>query len=87
MIDNLKKRFPVFTKNPNLVFLDPPYRQNLGSYALQSAVQNRWIAPEALIVWEESRPRNAFMDFEVLDRRQFRDIFVTILRAPKALLQ
>ena len=81
-------RLPPFTKEPfNLVFLDPPYRRDLGSYALQSAVQNRWIAPEALIVWEESRPMDAFMDFEVLDRRQFRDIFVTILRAPKALLQ
>lgn len=75
-------KLPAFTKEPfNLVFLDPPYGQNLGGYALKNAVQKGWIAPEALIVWEESAPMDAFMDFEVLDRRQFGDTFVTILRA------
>ena len=76
-------KLPSLKQEPfNLVFLDPPYSQNLGVYALQSAVQKGWIAPEALIVWEESGPVDALMDFEVLDRRQFGDTFVTILRAP-----
>jgi len=74
---------PLLWQEPfNLIFLDPPYGQNLGRYAVKSAVQNGWIAPEALIVWEESAPMDALMGFEVLDGRKFGETFVTFMRAP-----
>ena len=66
----------------NLIFLDPPYGQNLGGYALENAVLKGWVAPKALIVWEESSPMEALVNFEVLDGRHFGDTFVTIMRAP-----
>jgi 16S rRNA (guanine966-N2)-methyltransferase len=81
-------KLPRLAREPfNLIFLDPPYGQNLGGYALKSATQKGWVAPEALIVWEESSPVDALVDFEVLDRRQFGDTFVTIMRAPAVFLK
>ena len=38
----------------NLVFLDPPYGQSLGERALACAQTQGWIAPDALIVFEEA---------------------------------
>ena len=38
----------------DLVFLDPPYGQSLGERALTSARAQGWIAPDALIVFEEA---------------------------------
>ncbi|NNU81650.1 16S rRNA (guanine(966)-N(2))-methyltransferase RsmD [Halovulum dunhuangense] len=37
-----------------LVFLDPPYGKGFGERALVSALAGGWIAPGALIVWEEA---------------------------------
>ena len=37
----------------DLVFLDPPYGQGLGERALTSAMAGGWVAPGALVVWEE----------------------------------
>ncbi len=63
-----------------LVFLDPPYGKGLGLKALQSAVQGGWIAPEALIVWEESAPQSAPEGFTLLDTRKYGDTHITFLR-------
>jgi 16S rRNA (guanine966-N2)-methyltransferase len=38
----------------DLVFLDPPYGRGLGERALVSAMAGGWVAPGALVVWEES---------------------------------
>ncbi|MCB2136376.1 MAG: RsmD family RNA methyltransferase, partial [Rhodobacteraceae bacterium] len=64
-----------------LVFLDPPYGQSLGEAALASAHAGGWIAPGALIVWEESRPPAAPEGFETLDQRRYGDTLVTLLKA------
>ncbi len=40
----------------DLVFLDPPYGQGLGEKALASAMEGGWLAPGALVVWEEGTP-------------------------------
>ena len=40
--------------NYNLVFLDPPYGKGLGERALTSLAEGGWLAPGALIVWEEN---------------------------------
>jgi 16S rRNA (guanine966-N2)-methyltransferase len=76
-------KLPPLSEEPfNIVFLDPPYGQNLGRYALESALQKGWIAPQALIVCEENTPMGTFLDFKLLDSRQFGNTFITIMRAP-----
>ena len=37
----------------DLVFLDPPYGKGLGEAALRAAMAGGWLAPRALVVWEE----------------------------------
>lgn len=67
----------------DLVFLDPPYGQELGARALIAAVRGRWLAADALIVWEESAPMPPPDGFELQDRRKYGDTHVTLLRAPQ----
>jgi len=46
---------PAGTLGPfNLVFLDPPYGRGLGEKALASLATGKWLASEAVIVFEES---------------------------------
>ncbi len=65
----------------SLVFLDPPYGKSLGQTALAPAVSNGWLAPEALIVWEEGTPPSVPAGFDQLDQRRYGDTIVTILKA------
>lgn len=65
-----------------LVFLDPPYGAGLGEAAIASAQAGGWLAPAALIVWEESTPPTPPLGFDLLDQRKYGDTHVTILRAP-----
>jgi 16S rRNA (guanine966-N2)-methyltransferase len=66
-----------------LVFLYPPYGLGLGEAALISCLAGGWIAPEALIVWEEGTPPAIPPAFDLLDQRRYGDTLVTILRAPE----
>ncbi|MEL6685505.1 MAG: RsmD family RNA methyltransferase, partial [Pseudomonadota bacterium] len=63
-----------------LVFLDPPYGQDLGGKALAAAKSAGWLAPDALIVWEESRAQIAPIGFTSLDQRRYGDTWVSFLR-------
>lgn len=66
----------------DLVFLDPPYGKQLGEAALTAALDGHWLAPDAVIVVEETV--GAFQapdEFEVLDARSFGDTEVTFLKA------
>lgn len=63
-----------------LVFLDPPYGKSLGQKALASARDGNWIAPGALIVWEDNAPQPAPDGFSLLDTRKYGDTHVTVLR-------
>ncbi|MBT9384120.1 16S rRNA (guanine(966)-N(2))-methyltransferase RsmD [Pseudooceanicola sp. CBS1P-1] len=73
-------RLPPLSGDPaTLVFLDPPYGLDLGGKALASAMAQGWIAPGALIIWEESSPQPAPEGFELLDTRRFGDTHVTFL--------
>ncbi|MGB8812688.1 MAG: 16S rRNA (guanine(966)-N(2))-methyltransferase RsmD, partial [Paracoccaceae bacterium] len=38
----------------SLIFLDPPYGKAMGEAALTSAIAGHWLAPGAVVVWEES---------------------------------
>jgi 16S rRNA (guanine966-N2)-methyltransferase len=66
----------------DLVFLDPPYGKGLGEAALHSAQKGGWLAPEALIIWEESTAPLVPDGFLQHDQRRYGDTLVTILRAP-----
>ena len=67
----------------DLVFLDPPYGQGLGEAALTSARAGGWLAPGALVVWEEGSSPLTPEGFALLDQRRYGDTVVTILRAPE----
>jgi len=63
----------------DLVFLDPPYGKGLGEKALASALAQGWIAPGALVVWEENAPQEPPEGFDRLEDRRYGDTFITIL--------
>jgi 16S rRNA (guanine966-N2)-methyltransferase len=65
----------------DLVFLDPPYGQGLGERALASARAGGWLAPGAIVVWEEAAPQLPPEGFSVLDRRRYGAAHVTVLEA------
>lgn len=64
----------------NLIFLDPPYGKGLGEAALASCIAGGWLAPGALIVWEENLPPSLPAGLTQLDQRKYGDTLVTILR-------
>lgn len=64
----------------DLIFLDPPYSKGLGEAALASALADGWIAPDALIVWEEATAPVPPPGLTQLDQRSYGDTLVTILR-------
>ena len=66
----------------SLIFLDPPYDKGLGEAALLAARSGNWLAPEALVVWEEGTALSPPPGFDQLDQRRYGDTYVTILRAP-----
>jgi 16S rRNA (guanine966-N2)-methyltransferase len=66
----------------DLVFLDPPYGRGLGEAALAAARDGGWLAPEALIVWEERAPMPPPDGFTPLESRRYSDTHLTFLRAP-----
>ena len=65
----------------DLVFLDPPYGKSLGIKALLAAQAGGWIAPKALIVFEENAPQDAPEGFQLLDQRRYGDTHVTFLES------
>ncbi len=55
----------------DLVFLDPPYGKGLGARALSSALQNGWLGPDAIVVWEEAAAQTVPPGFVQLDLRRY----------------
>ena len=53
----------------------------LGERALANALAGGWIAPGALIVWEESAPPIVPPGFALLDQRSYGGTVITLLRA------
>lgn len=64
-----------------LVFLDPPYGKGLGELALASARLGGWLAPGAMVVWEEGSAPVVPEGFALVDQRKYGDTIVTLLRA------
>ena len=65
----------------SLVFLDPPYGKGLGEVALAAALAGNWIAPDALIVWEENTAIAPPPGLTPLDARRYGDTTISLLRA------
>ncbi|SDY19333.1 16S rRNA (guanine(966)-N(2))-methyltransferase RsmD [Citreimonas salinaria] len=74
-------RLPAADAPCTLIFLDPPYGKGLGAPALAAARARGWIAPEALVVWEDSVPQIAPEGFRALESRRYGDTTVSLLRA------
>jgi 16S rRNA (guanine966-N2)-methyltransferase len=74
-------RLPQAEEAADLIFLDPPYGRDLGIKGLTSALAMGWIAPGALIVWEEQGPQEAPDGLTLLEHKGYGDTVVTLLRA------
>lgn len=81
----LAKDVTLLGQNPydpfDLIFLDPPYGKTLGQTALRKALRNNWIAPGALVIWEEKATQVAPRGFTALDFRKFGNTTITIMQA------
>ncbi len=74
-------RLPQASTPATLVFLDPPYGKTLGQKALAAARSSGWIAPGALIIWEDSAPIDPPEGFTTRDHRRYGDTHVSFLDA------
>ena len=81
LIAHSATRLPPADSLSDLVFLDPPYGKMLGGQALISARTAGWIAPGALVIWEEQSPQEPPEGFDLLEVRRYGDTHVTLLRA------
>ena len=63
----------------DLIFLDPPYGKNLGPSALENARENGWIAPGALIIWEEESPQAAPDGFNQIETKSYGGTVMSLL--------
>lgn len=63
----------------DLVFLDPPYGKAMGEAALVGAMEKGWLAPDALVVWEESGVVDIPDGLNLLDERQYGDTAIRFL--------
>ena len=66
----------------SLVFMDPPYKRQLGEKAVESAISGGWLEAGALIVWEEDAktPLTLPDQLEQIDERAYGDTRLTFLR-------
>ena len=64
----------------DLVFLDPPYRQDLGARMLARSTRMGWLSEGAVIVWEEAERQDAPTGFELMDVRKYGGTHIHLLR-------
>ncbi|MEM8850452.1 MAG: 16S rRNA (guanine(966)-N(2))-methyltransferase RsmD [Pseudomonadota bacterium] len=62
----------------DLVFLDPPYGKGLGEAALAALHREGWLAPGAMIVWEDGAPPDLPPFLRQIDQRRYGDTVVTL---------
>ncbi len=66
----------------DIVFADPPYGHGLGERALTSARDGGWLAPGALVAWEETAEAAIAppAGFETLEIRAYGEAQIALLR-------
>lgn len=74
-------KLPATSVPCDLIFLDPPYGKFLGGPAVLVAKAQGWLAPNALIVMEDSAPQPV-AGFAQVDLRRYGDTHITLMRAP-----
>jgi len=57
----------------DLIFLDPPYGKKMGERAIARAISGGWIAPNAIILWEEGGDITCPAELTQLDMRKYGD--------------
>ena len=62
----------------DLVFLDPPYGRGLGERAVAAAMAGGWVAPGALVVWEEGVDHAVPPGLTRLDSRRYGETMIAI---------
>ncbi|CUH59731.1 16S rRNA (guanine(966)-N(2))-methyltransferase RsmD [Thalassobacter stenotrophicus] len=62
----------------DLVFLDPPYGKSLGEAAVTAL--NDWIAPGAMLVWEDAKAPEIPGGFEQVDQRRYGETLITLVQ-------
>lgn len=67
-----------------LAFLDPPYGRGLGEQAVEAALRGSWLAPDALVVWEEAAAIAPPPALTLRDHRRYGDTMISILRRTDA---
>ncbi len=68
----------------DLIFLDPPYGKGMGEKAMAAALAGGWVAPGALIVWEESAAITLPDGVTLADSRRFGGTTISLIRAASA---
>jgi len=66
----------------DLILLDPPYGKGLGAQALEVCKANGWIAPNALILWEDSPAPDLPPWLELDHQRSYGNTIITLAEAP-----
>ena len=66
----------------DLVFVDPPYNQDLGVKALQSTLDGGWLSPDCRIVLEESQKTQLDLpvNLQILDDRLYGDTSIKMIQ-------
>jgi 16S rRNA (guanine966-N2)-methyltransferase len=65
----------------SLVFLDPPYGRGLGERAVTAARAGGWVAPGALVVWEEGVNQAPPAGLTLRDQRRYGDTMIAIFES------
>lgn len=66
----------------DLIFMDPPYEQNLVSPCLQSIKHSNWLRKGGIVIVEHSKKEEISdsEDFKILDRRPYNNTVVIIIK-------
>jgi 16S rRNA (guanine966-N2)-methyltransferase len=69
----------------DLIFLDPPYNKGLGEKALQTCLQGKWLAEDALLVFEEGVAVDIHLPlgFTIIDERNYGEARLRFLQMQK----
>ncbi|MDE0521449.1 MAG: 16S rRNA (guanine(966)-N(2))-methyltransferase RsmD [Boseongicola sp.] len=77
---DVTRLLPTTGEPATLVFLDPPFRRELGGLALIAARSGGWIADGALIAWEEADEVAPPQGIARIDFRRYGDVCLNICR-------
>jgi 16S rRNA G966 N2-methylase RsmD len=71
----------VLSEKFDVVYIDPPYRENLYNPALDSIFKNNILAESAIIVVEHPQDEEIdFSNFEILKQKKYSDKIITFLK-------